>query len=261
MIKKHFPTTLLFLFVLCSLSGSVLAVEKKHVSITQIVEHPALDAVRKGVKDVLDEKGWKEGKNLTWDYQSAQGSPSTAAQIAKKFAGDNSDVIVAIATPDNLFALDRAVMFFECHHIGHDLAGMGAVGQTVDHRHRRVFGHLEQCRFFEGPDHDQIDIAAKHASGVSDGFAVTQLHVTSRQYHGLATHLSHTDVKRNTRSGGWFFKDQRNHVIFKRLVIIQCAFGPAIARVFDGFGAVNHAPQISHVGCIDIQEMFHVVCP
>lgn len=71
----------------------------KHVAITQIVEHPALDSVRKGVKDVLEEAGWKEGENLTWNYQSAQGAPATAAQIAKKFAGEAPDVIVAIATP------------------------------------------------------------------------------------------------------------------------------------------------------------------
>ena len=71
----------------------------KHIAITQIVEHPALDAVRNGVKDVLAEAGWNEGSNLKWDYQSAQGATATAAQIAKKFAGDQPDVIVAIATP------------------------------------------------------------------------------------------------------------------------------------------------------------------
>jgi len=72
---------------------------QKHIAITQIVEHPALDAVRNGVKDVLAEAGWNEGSNLKWDYQSAQGATATAAQIAKKFAGDQPDVIVAIATP------------------------------------------------------------------------------------------------------------------------------------------------------------------
>ena len=71
----------------------------QHVSITQIVEHPALDAVRNGVKDALAEKGFKEGENISWEYQSAQGNPTTAAQIAKKFAGSNPDVIIAIATP------------------------------------------------------------------------------------------------------------------------------------------------------------------
>jgi len=75
------------------------APDSKYVAITQIVEHPALDAVRKGVKDVLSEAGWNEGDNLKWDYQSAQGATATASQIAKKFAGDNPDIIVAIATP------------------------------------------------------------------------------------------------------------------------------------------------------------------
>ena len=75
------------------------ATETKHVAITQIVEHPALDSVRQGVQDVLAESGFKAGENLEWEYQSAQGNPTTAAQIAKKFAGNNPDVIVAIATP------------------------------------------------------------------------------------------------------------------------------------------------------------------
>lgn len=91
----------LFLASLVSLLVTVVhaAPPEKHVSVTQIVEHPALDAVRKGVKDVLAEAGWNEGDNLKWDYQSAQGATATASQIAKKFAGDNPDVIVAIATP------------------------------------------------------------------------------------------------------------------------------------------------------------------
>lgn len=80
------------------LSGMALAADK-FVAITQIVEHPALDAVTKGVKDVLAEAGYIEGKNLKLSFESAQGSPATAAQIAKKFAGDGPDVIVAIATP------------------------------------------------------------------------------------------------------------------------------------------------------------------
>ena len=54
---------------------------------------------KKKVKDVLKENGWNEGENLKWNYQSAQGNTATAAQIAKKFAGDQPDAIVAIATP------------------------------------------------------------------------------------------------------------------------------------------------------------------
>lgn len=78
--------------------GSVAA-EQKSVAVTAIVEHPALDAVRDGVKDALAKAGYESGKNLKWQYQSAQGNTGTAAQIARKFIGDRPDVIVAIATP------------------------------------------------------------------------------------------------------------------------------------------------------------------
>ena len=99
MMNNRFSATLILLATLLCAPAFAIDSAHKHVSITQIVEHPSLDAVRQGVKDVLKEQGWKEDENLSWDYQSAQGSPATAAQIAKKFAGDNPDVIVAIATP------------------------------------------------------------------------------------------------------------------------------------------------------------------
>lgn len=74
---------------------------EKFVAITQIVEHPALDACRKGVQDVLAEAGFVAGKTLKWEYESAQGNMATAVQIARKFIGDEPDVIVTIATPSS----------------------------------------------------------------------------------------------------------------------------------------------------------------
>lgn len=71
----------------------------KTLAITAIVEHPSLDAVKKGVIDQLAEDGFKEGENLTVNYQSAQGNTATAGQIAKQFVADSPDAIVAIATP------------------------------------------------------------------------------------------------------------------------------------------------------------------
>jgi putative ABC transport system substrate-binding protein len=71
----------------------------KSVAVTAIVEHPALDAIRDGVREALKQAGYEAGKNLKWDYQSAQGNTGTAAQIARKFVGDKPDAIVAIATP------------------------------------------------------------------------------------------------------------------------------------------------------------------
>jgi putative ABC transport system substrate-binding protein len=79
--------------------SSVAVAQTKSVAVTAIVEHPALDAIRDGVKESLKAAGYEEGKNLKWQYQSAQGNTGTAAQIARKFVGDKPDAIVAIATP------------------------------------------------------------------------------------------------------------------------------------------------------------------
>lgn len=75
------------------------AADGKTVAITAIVEHPALDAVRDGVIAALDQAGYKAGAGLTIEFQSAQGNPATAAQIARRFAGLKPDVIVPISTP------------------------------------------------------------------------------------------------------------------------------------------------------------------
>lgn len=71
----------------------------KTLAITQIVEHPSLDDMRRGIIDELADNGYIEGQNLTINFQSAQGNTATAGQIAKQFAGDNPDAIVAISTP------------------------------------------------------------------------------------------------------------------------------------------------------------------
>ena len=82
-----------------TVASGVHAQAVKSVGVTAIVDHPALDSVRKGVQDELKALGWEEGKNLQLSYQSAQGNTATAGQIARKFVGDKVDAIVAIATP------------------------------------------------------------------------------------------------------------------------------------------------------------------
>ncbi|AHI65470.1 ABC transporter substrate-binding protein [Burkholderia thailandensis] len=74
------------------------AAHAQTVKVLSIVDHPALDAIRDGVRAELKAEGYGDDK-LKWEYQSAQGNTGTAAQIARKFIGDRPDVIVAIATP------------------------------------------------------------------------------------------------------------------------------------------------------------------
>lgn len=69
------------------------------VAVTAIVEHPALDATRDGIKEGLAEAGFVDGETINFVYESAQGQPATAAQIARQFVGDGATVIVPISTP------------------------------------------------------------------------------------------------------------------------------------------------------------------
>jgi putative ABC transport system substrate-binding protein len=73
--------------------------ESYSIGITQIVSHPALDACVEGFKEALAEKGFVEGDNVTYDVQNAQGDMATASSIAQKFAGDDLDLVLSVATP------------------------------------------------------------------------------------------------------------------------------------------------------------------
>jgi putative ABC transport system substrate-binding protein len=70
------------------------------VGYSQIVDHPALNATRKGFIDGLKQAGFVEGKNLIFDYQNAQGDVGNARNIAEKFLADKVDVMAPCTTPN-----------------------------------------------------------------------------------------------------------------------------------------------------------------
>ncbi|ADZ85803.1 ABC transporter substrate-binding protein [Cellulosilyticum lentocellum] len=69
------------------------------IGVIQLVEHAALDAAYKGFVDGLKEAGFEDGKNITIDYQNAQGDQSNCQTIANKLINDQNNLILAIATP------------------------------------------------------------------------------------------------------------------------------------------------------------------
>jgi len=81
------------LLVLAMAQG--VSAETAVISVNQFVEHPALDAVLKGLQDYLKEKG------VAVDYRihNAQANMGTATQIAQQMVGEKADLLVAIATP------------------------------------------------------------------------------------------------------------------------------------------------------------------
>ncbi len=73
--------------------------DMKKVYVNQIVEHPALDQTARGIKDGLEKRGYKQGENLDFRVESAQGNIALASQISTKFVNQGVDVTVGIGTP------------------------------------------------------------------------------------------------------------------------------------------------------------------
>ena len=65
------------------------------ISVSQFVEHPALDAVLQGFQDYLKEKNIE----VTYNVHNAQANMGTATQVAQQMVGEKADLLVAIATP------------------------------------------------------------------------------------------------------------------------------------------------------------------
>ncbi len=93
------------LMIVSLVSVPVRAAEKEKakvlIGITQIVEHPSLDDIRRGFIDYLAENGYKEGSTVTYDINIAQGDMGASALIANKLVGMNPDLILAISTPSS----------------------------------------------------------------------------------------------------------------------------------------------------------------
>ncbi|HHV45907.1 MAG TPA: ABC transporter substrate-binding protein [Tissierellia bacterium] len=102
-MKKNVISKLLTIFLIsivllsgCSSKESQTTVDKKAITIgiSQLAEHPALDAARRGFEDGLKELGIE----ADIEYQNAQGDIPTSLSIAQKFVKDGVDLIFAIAT-------------------------------------------------------------------------------------------------------------------------------------------------------------------
>ncbi len=69
------------------------------VGIIQNTDHPALIQTRKGIIDVLTQKGYIHYTNTLIKEESADGNVNKAEQIIQNFIKDNVDIIIAIGTP------------------------------------------------------------------------------------------------------------------------------------------------------------------
>ena len=73
--------------------------KKVKVGVLQLLSHPALDQIYKGLEDGLAKEGYTVGKNLQLDLQNAQGDQSNLVSMGQKLVSDNNDLLVGITTP------------------------------------------------------------------------------------------------------------------------------------------------------------------
>ena len=76
--------------------------KKVKVGVLQLLSHPALDQIYKGIEDGLAKEGYTVGKNLQLDLQNAQGDQSNLVSMGQKLVSDNNDLLVGITTPATL---------------------------------------------------------------------------------------------------------------------------------------------------------------
>ncbi|MFV8462900.1 ABC transporter substrate-binding protein [Vibrio campbellii] len=97
-VKKVLTAVLSYSLLLWA--GSAMANIAK-VSVSQVVDHPDLNATRMGLLEGLRAKGYEPGKNLEFSYEMADGNPAQAAKIARELVSENPHVLVGIATPSS----------------------------------------------------------------------------------------------------------------------------------------------------------------
>lgn len=98
--NKYLPRAFVLLLV-AAIATPGLANERKvfRIGVTKIVAHAALDADEKGFEAGLASAGFREGVNVSYDRQNAQGDLGKAQAIAQRFVDQKVDLIHSIATP------------------------------------------------------------------------------------------------------------------------------------------------------------------
>jgi putative ABC transport system substrate-binding protein len=124
------------------------------IGISQIVTHPALDAVVKGVQDELA----AQNINVTYDLQNANGDPNTAKQIANKFKAEHVAVAVGVATPTAVALADTLKDIPVIFSAVTDPVGAGLVA-SLDKGGKNVTGYSDMT-----PVKAQIEMLAKLAN-------------------------------------------------------------------------------------------------
>lgn len=76
--------------------------KKLKLGVLQLLSHPALDEIYRGLIEELARQGYKKGENLELDFQNAQADQSNLVVMSEKLIENKNDIIVGITTPATL---------------------------------------------------------------------------------------------------------------------------------------------------------------
>lgn len=72
------------------------------LGVLQLLSHPALDEICRGLIEELARQGYKKGENLELDFKNAQADQSNLVAMSEKLVENKNDIIVGITTPATL---------------------------------------------------------------------------------------------------------------------------------------------------------------
>ncbi|MGR3741222.1 tryptophan ABC transporter substrate-binding protein [Companilactobacillus sp. DQM5] len=102
MKKLYGAISIIIIFLIFSFFNESQKLSKNtipRVGILQLMSHPALDEINKGINDSLKKAGYVNGKNIHIDYLNAENDQSNLSTMSNQLIQKNSDVVVGIATP------------------------------------------------------------------------------------------------------------------------------------------------------------------
>ena len=115
-MKKLLAILLVIAMMTIALTGCGTSTNENKViriGVMQFGEFTALQNAYNGFVDGLKAAGFEDGKNIKINYQSAAGDTANCPTIADTLINDNSDLILAIATP-SILALKQKTETIPC---------------------------------------------------------------------------------------------------------------------------------------------------
>ena len=155
--------------------------------------------------------------------------------------------VVAVADPRDALSVPAAEVLLDREQVGEHLAGVGQIGEPVDHRNRGVARQLFDLGVVERADHDPIDVTGQDPSRIRDRLAAADLDVLTREEESLPAELVGADFERHPGAGGGLREDHRQGPAGE--------WGLAIAPRFHALGELEELLDLLAAEIGDLEEV------